>query len=192
MYGRFFKQDFERMRKGISGGRFALVRAWSIPGVKAVACYRFGQWINSQPLIIRFISTPFYRVFRIRVLTRWGIDIPREARIGPGPCVGHFGGIFISKHAVIGKNFNLSQDVTIGMSGRAENRGVPVIGDNVYVAPGAKIFGQIVIGDNVKIGANAVVYKDIPDNAVVVMKPGFEIVSMQSGREEEIKQRESL
>ena len=35
------------------------------------------------------------------------------------------------------------------------------------MAPGAKIFGKITIGDNVAIGANAVVNKDIPDNAVV-------------------------
>jgi serine O-acetyltransferase len=44
-------------------------------------------------------------------------------------------------------------------------------------APGAKIFGKIKIGNNVKIGANAVVYKDIPDNAIVVLDPGFKIIS---------------
>ena len=55
--------------------------------------------------------------------------------------------------------------------------GVPTIGDNVYLGPGARVFGKISIGNNVKIGANAVVYKDIPDNAIVVLDPGFEIVS---------------
>ena len=47
----------------------------------------------------------------------------------------------------------------------------------VYLAPGARVFGKISIGNNVKIGANAVVYKDIPDNAIVVLDPGFKIVS---------------
>lgn len=36
------------------------------------------------------------------------------------------------------------------------------------VYPGAKIIGKCVIGNNVTIGANAIVTKDVPDNAVVV------------------------
>ena len=63
------------------------------------------------------------------------------------------------------------------MSGQGEKGGVPTIGDNVYLAPGACVFGKISIGNNVKIGANAVIYKDIPDNAIVVLDPGFKIVS---------------
>lgn len=67
------------------------------------------------------------------------------------------------------KNCFLSHQVTIG-----RNRGgAPVIGDNVYIGPGAKIFGAIHIGNNVRIGANCVVFEDVPDNATVVLpKPG--------------------
>ncbi|MDA8136956.1 MAG: hypothetical protein M0T82_20250 [Desulfobacteraceae bacterium] len=50
------------------------------------------------------------------------------------------------------------------------------IGNNVYIGPGAKIFGKITIGNNVKIGANAVVYKDVPDNSLVVLSPGHTII----------------
>ena len=42
------------------------------------------------------------------------------------------------------------------------------------------IFG---LNDNAKIGANAVVYKDIPENAVVVLDPGFSIISMAGNRQ---------
>jgi serine O-acetyltransferase len=56
---------------------------------------------------------------------------------------------------------------------------VPIIGNNVYIATGAKLFGKIVIGNNVKIGPNAVVHKSIPDNAVVVSSPGFKILFYQ-------------
>ncbi len=42
-----------------------------------------------------------------------------------------------------------------------------VVGDNCYFGLGAKIFGPVNIGSNVTVGANAVVTKDIPDNAVV-------------------------
>src|SRR6266850_6129103 len=79
--------------------------------------------------------------------------------------------------AVIGRNFNLSQCATIGTGGSGEKMGAPAIGDGVYVAPGARVFGRITIGSNVKIGANAVVYKDIPDNAVVALDPGFRLIS---------------
>lgn len=42
-----------------------------------------------------------------------------------------------------------------------------IVGDNCYFGLGAKIFGSVRIGNNVTVGANAVVTKDIPDNAVV-------------------------
>ena len=64
------------------------------------------------------------------------------------------------------------RDVTIGLKVRGKNRGNPTIGDNVYIAPGVKIFGDIKIGNNVAIGANCVVTKDIPDSSVVVGIPG--------------------
>lgn len=46
--------------------------------------------------------------------------------------------------------------------------GAPVIGDNVYIGCGAKIIGAVKVGNNVRIGAGSVVYKDVPDNSVVV------------------------
>ena len=174
--------DLRRVRGAASRKKsFSLLRLWRIPGVKAIVCYRFGYWLNNKNKFIRILTYPVYLILRHNVLTNWGIDIPKEAKIGPGLCVGHFGGIFISKYAVIGKNLNISQGVTIGMSGQGENRGVPVIGDNVYIK----------IGNNVKIGANAVIYKDIPDNAVAVCKPGFEIISLSSKREAEILERDN-
>ena len=74
--------------------------------------------------------------------------------------LGHnLNGIVIAAGAIIGKNCFLSHQVTIG-----RNRGgAPTIGDNVYIGPGAKIFGAIHIGNNVRIGANCVVLEDVPD-----------------------------
>ena len=52
----------------------------------------------------------------------------------------------------------------------------------MYIAPGAKIIGGIKIGNNVAIGANAVVVKDLPDNAVAVGIPA-EIISYNSSED---------
>ena len=79
----------------------------------------------------------------------------------------------------MGEFCNLSQGVTIGQAGRGGEQYSPVIGDRVYIAPGVKIFGKVMIGNDVAIGANAVVTKDLPDNAVAVGIPA-KIVSYDS------------
>ncbi len=105
-------------------------------------------------------------------MAKWGIMIQPGAQIGGGLHIYHFGGIFIGEQVKIGENFSLSHDVTIGLAGEGPRRGAPVIGNNVYVASGAKIYGKITVGNNVRIGANAVVDRSIPENALVqVVKP---------------------
>lgn len=47
-----------------------------------------------------------------------------------------------------------------------------MIGDNVYIAPGAKIFGNIKIGNTTVIVTNCVVTKDTPDSVVIFGIPG--------------------
>ena len=109
---------------------------------------------------------------------KFGISIPFSTEIGSGFYIGHFGNIFVSGKSTIGKNCNISHEVTIGVKNRGPNTGVPNIGDNVYIGPGAKIFGDIVVGNHVAIGANCVVTKDVPDHAVVVGAP-FKIISFK-------------
>lgn len=70
----------------------------------------------------------------------------------------------------IGKNCRINADVVIGTQLGTRDL-TPVIGDNCFIGPGAKIFGKINIGDNVAIGANAVVNKDVPSNVTVAGVP---------------------
>ncbi len=87
------------------------------------------------------------------------------------PCLPHgMKSIFISGGAQIGRNCIIFQQVTIGSNTLPGSRGtgVPVIGDNCYIGAGAKIIGKVRVGNNVRIGANAVVYKDVPDDSVVL------------------------
>jgi serine O-acetyltransferase len=105
----------------------------------------------------------------IEILT--GISLPPECEIGEGLYIGHFGTIIISSMTVIGKNCNLSQGVTLGVSGRGDQRGAPIIGNRVYIAANAVVAGKITIGNDVVIGACTVVTTSVPDRAVVVGNP---------------------
>jgi serine O-acetyltransferase len=121
--------------------------------------------------LLRLFLEPIHLFLSHRVRSKWGIDIAISAEIGPGFYIGHFGGIIIGGRARIGRDVNISQLVTIGASGRGDKEEVPTIGDGVYIAPGAKLYGKIRIGNNVKIGPNTVIYRDVPDNAVVAPVP---------------------
>jgi serine O-acetyltransferase len=177
------RADIMRTYEYLQGGRLRrVVNCLRSPGVQAVIVFRFGQWLESQPSLLKPLLLPIYLVLNCLIQIMWGIELPRSATIGPGLYIGHFGGITIAPGVIIGRNCDISQHVTIGLSGQGEKAGVPTIGDNVYIAPGAQLFGKISVGSNVKIGANAVIYKDIPDNAIVVLDPGFKIVSYKGNR----------
>jgi len=140
------------------------------------ALFRYQFWLRTcsyaeSPLCLKYIVHPFARIMHHRMTYRLGISISPRTRIGSGFFIGHFGGIVVNSESIIGKNCNISHGVTIGKSNRGENQGHPIIGDNVYIGPGAKVIGSVTIGNNVAIGANCVVTKDIPDNSVVVGNP---------------------
>lgn len=156
--------------------RFQL--AMSSQGFWAVATFRLGQGIYSMP---RVLGTPLKLAYWpllkfIECIT--GIQLAVGARVGPGLYIGHFGAIIVSGHARIGARCNLSQGITIGASTKGGRRGAPVIGDRVYIAPGAKVFGPITIGSDVAIGANAVVHSDVPAHVTVAGVPA-KIVSQK-------------
>lgn len=173
--------DISRTYDYVPGGTLRrIVSCARTPGVHAVIVFRFGQWLLKRHIMVRICLDPLYLILNSLIQTMWGIELPRTAKIGPGLYIGHFGGITISGKATIGSNCNISQNVTIGIGGSGERKGVPTIGDDVRIAPGARLFGRITIGNNSRIGANAVIYKDIPDNAIVVLDPGFKIISYGS------------
>lgn len=146
-------------------------------GLHAMIVYRFGRWASNQHIIINFILSPVYFILNTIIKIVWGIEIPRAAVIGPGNYIGHVGGIIISPKARIGSGCSISHGVTIGISGKGSNRGVPTIGGNVYIGPGAKLIGAIKIRSRVNFGPNVVIHQDIPDDSVVVLNPGYKIIS---------------
>lgn len=150
----------------------ALLRAVLFGGVyKYVFWMRTCRYARTHPLL-RYSLYPVARAMLYHLRHKFGIDIPFVTEIGPGFYIGHFSCIFVNERCVIGRNCNISQGVTIGTSNRGERAGNPVIGDNVYLGPGAKVIGAIRVGNHAAIGANSVVTHDVPDHAVVVGVPG--------------------
>jgi serine O-acetyltransferase len=109
----------------------------------------------------------------IEIIT--GISIPASVKIGHSFYIGHFGGIILNSNAVIGNNCNISQGVSIGVSGLGEKRGVPMIGNHVYIAANSVIAGKIKIEDHVLIGACSLVNTDVKENCVVLGVPAIVI-----------------
>lgn len=104
------------------------------------------------------------------ISTHYSVYISPTAHIGKGLCLSHCFSIIISQ-CQIGDNVTIMQQVTIGSSRGGNRQGYPTIGNNVFIGCGAKIIGRVNIGNNVVIGANAVVTKDIPDNAIAAGVP---------------------
>lgn len=100
-----------------------------------------------------------------------GIQIGFGTKIGTALMFPHYSCIVINGSAIIGDNCTIYHGVTVG-SVRGPKGGAPHIGNNVVIASGAKVIGNITIGNNVMIGSGAIVVTDIPDNSVVVGNPG--------------------
>lgn len=146
---------------GHTSGKLFFKSYLLIPG------FQFTFWLR----LGKILKNPIIKYYIYRKSIKFGIQISIDTEIGEGLYIGHFGGIVVSGGAKIGNNCNISQNVTIGLNPRGKRKGTPIIGNNCYIAPGAKIIGGIKIGNNVAIGANAVVTNDVPDNAVAVGVP---------------------
>ncbi|MDC0373204.1 serine O-acetyltransferase [Candidatus Pelagibacter ubique] len=142
------------------------------PGIKAVFFHRISNFFHLAKfhLVARMISQ------LSRFLT--GIEIHPGAKIGKNLFIDHGMGVVIGETSEIGNNVTIYHMATLGGIAPSinsnEQRQVkrhPTLGDCVVVGSGAQILGPVIIGTHAKIGANAVVTKDVPENAVMVGIP---------------------
>lgn len=99
-----------------------------------------------------------------------------QTKIGAGTVFAYGGiGAVIHRRCEIGENCVIGSNVTIG--GKSNSQGVPIIGNNCFIATGVKILGDVKIGDNCVIGANAVLVKSVPNNSLVTGVPATVIKS---------------
>jgi serine O-acetyltransferase len=150
-------EDLKAQREGLLGLGF-----W------AVLVYRFGhaRFVIRNKLI-RAPWTIVYVILHKLVEIFCGISIGSTAVIGRRLSIEHHGCIVIHGDSVIGDDCLIRHGVTLGNTGFKDLFGAPTIGDRVQIGAGAKILGRITVGNDAIVGANAVVIRDVPDNAIV-------------------------
>lgn len=135
------------------------------PSIHAIIAYRIAHFFYKKKML--FIARLISQLARFFT----GIEIHPGAKIGKGFFIDHGMGVVIGETTEVGDNVTLFQGVTLGGTGKDTGKRHPTLGDNVIVGSGAKVLGPIKIGKNVKIGANAVVLKEVPENATAVGIP---------------------
>ena len=142
------------------------------PGVKAVFFHRIANFFHLAKfhLVARIISQ------LSRFLT--GIEIHPGAKIGKNLFIDHGMGVVIGETSEIGNNVTIYHMATLGgiapsinSNNQRQVKRHPTLGDCVVVGSGAQILGPVMVGTHAKVGANAVVTKDVPENAVMVGIP---------------------
>lgn len=164
LFYRLYLSDYKRYKNNSKRKIIPLFEA--ILGLNSCLAYTF-WWRLLSNVSKRNLLWYIAKIMHIILSRKYGIQLPRQVKIGKGLYLGHGLGIVINPGTKIGNNCNLSQFVSIGT-----NQNTPAtIGDNVYIGPNVCIVEGVHIGNNVTIGAGAVVVKDIPDNATVAGVP---------------------
>lgn len=137
--------------------------------MNALTLYRLGNRVHRHGMrrTARLLAKLNYLIFKC--------FIPGSAQIGAGTRVAYGGiAVVIHSHSVIGSNCVIGQCVTLGAKEPFASQDVhpsPKVGDNVYIAAGAKLLGGIEIGHSSVIAANAVVTKSVPPHSIVAGIP---------------------
>ena len=117
------------------------------------------------------LSRTYYKLKLRRLSIKSQIQIPASTQIGEGFYIGHSGRVIINPNAKIGRNVNIATGVTIGQENRGKRKGVPTIGDHVWIGTNAVIVGGITIGSDVLIAPLTLVNFDVPPHSLVIGNP---------------------
>ena len=159
------KEDISIVFERDPAARTHLEVLTTYPGVHALIMHRFSHWLWGMHLY--WLGRVFSHIGR--GLT--GIEIHPGATIGRRVFIDHGMGVVIGETAIIGDDCTLYHGVTLGGTSWNKGKRHPTLEQGVVIGAGAKVLGPITIGKNAKIGSNAVVVKDVPENATAVGIP---------------------
>lgn len=170
---KLLSSDYKKYKK--YGGNFFSILFFT-QGFWALLQYRIAHVVyNLKIPVLKQLLQLLLLFWQKGIEITTGISIPASVKIGHSFYIGHFGGVILNAKAVIGNNCNISQGVTIGVSGKDANRGVPIIGNNVYIGVNAVIAGKIKVADNVLVGSCSLVTKDVEEFAVMMGVPAYKV-----------------
>jgi serine O-acetyltransferase len=165
------KADLYRYR-GKADWRSFLSAYLHDPGFRFIYYLRKVAYYSAKKKSFGIFGYLYNRILLNHYRFRYGFEIDASTSIGRGFYLGHFGGVVISPHAVLGANVNINQGVTIGAASRGKRLGAPTLEDRVWVGANAVIVGKVTIGREALIAPGAYVNFDVPPKSVVLGNPG--------------------
>lgn len=167
---RKFYRIFYRTEAPTLGER---LRLWATHfGLHCVAAYRFERFARRAAARRPWLGLP---LVALASLVGHALELVHHVRIyadvGPGFYIGHAGMIFIGP-TVIGRNFSVTHNVTIGFGQTEAARGFPVVGDDVWVGTGSVISGAICVGSGATITNGTMLSRSVPPRSLAAGNPG--------------------
>ena len=164
-YKYYLSSDLRSMGVNIS------LKSWVMdPVFRFVFLLRLFEYCNNtnKSKIIQYIVLFWFRSISVKLGFSIGPNI-----FGPGLAIVHYGLLILDPTTRIGKNCRIHMGVHIGgaatfVEPNMQSEYSPRIGDNVYIGPGAKIYGPVKIGNNCVVGANAVVTKSFDEEGLTI------------------------
>lgn len=134
-------------------------------GFHALSGFRLSNaiWNDKQQADAQWIQMRLGEVY--------SMDIHPAAGIGHPVVIDHSFGITIGETTVIGGDYFIFHNVTLGGTGLHGGNRHPKIGSNVLLGAGSTVLGNISIGSKVLVAAGSMILKDVPDDSTVAGNP---------------------
>lgn len=154
-------QELAKVKGSPYTGLTAVLDVLSLPGFWAVVLWRVGNALHER-------GNPLARLAYFANTVLFGTDLTAGAVVAPGVVIPHPVGVGVASDVVVGARCRLMGGVRVGGSGRPDRPGHAVIGDDVWLMDGAKVFGPVHIGDRTLVGSGALLTRDVPPDMMVL------------------------
>lgn len=152
------------------------------PIARFLVAMRLLEWAENvgAPFIVRAPLRLWFRRLSVRLNFTIALHV-----FGPGVSLPHYGHIMVNGQASFGRNCRIHVGTVVAGTALIVDAldvrefDAPIIGDNVYFAPGVKISGPLRIADNCVIGANSVVTRSFTTPGVTIFGFPAKIVALK-------------
>ena len=159
MIREYIRADYARFEKK-NRKIYFWVRFVHYPAFRLLVIFRIIQGLRCS--VLKRILRVYYRHLERKYL----IDLPLTVKLGKGCFFPHNGPVVFNPAAIVGENCSIHPCTLIGTV-RGEGGGIPIVGHNVFIGPGAKLLGNIVVGDYCFICPGSVLLNSVKKGCTV-------------------------